>query len=486
MQGLTNRQQEVLEGIHQIISEKGYPPTVRDIGQRLGLRSSCTVQRHLEALERKGYIKRDRTKARSVEIIQAPDPTMIPVPMVPVPVIGAVAAGQPILALENIEEVFPLPRDIVKDDQCFMLKVEGDSMIEAGIFDGDYVVVRQQPDAEDYSTVSLFMVRRDVLRGHLARLRDWGLMPSRIEASVLSLKRLVGALNDERPAVFVVGADGLEYVRFSEGHVAFSRGTDAADDPIEMLSRSIALDIRRNGSRERCTSLVLAGDRPLDASQLVRRTALRAPVRSMREIPVPGLNGAASMDPADALCIAAALGSRTPGPDSNLLPERESRALALRRLPRLASALVAAVAWLALVLFSIGYHYVSLEVGRTERAERVIRALEGEVGDLNEKNEALELLAGERGRVSLPLRVVLELYEQTPQAIALNSLSYDAWRPLVFGGEAPSFPVLYGYVNKLVESELFDNVEIKHGVKPRVGGQELVEFKVTCTVREGP
>ncbi|MCK4318888.1 transcriptional repressor LexA [Candidatus Bathyarchaeota archaeon] len=149
MQGLTSRQQEVLEGIHQIISEKGYPPTVRDIGQRLGLRSSCTVQRHLEALERKGYIKRDRTKARSVEIIHAPDPTMIPVPMVPVPVIGAVAAGQPILAVENIEEVFPLPRDIVKDDQCFMLKVEGDSMIEAGIFDGDYVVVRQQPDAED-------------------------------------------------------------------------------------------------------------------------------------------------------------------------------------------------------------------------------------------------------------------------------------------------------------------------------------------------
>jgi len=172
MQGLTNRQQEVLEGIHQIISEKGYPPTVRDIGQRLGLRSSCTVQRHLEALERKGYIKRDRTKARSVEIIQAPDPTMIPVPMVPVPVIGAVAAGQPILALENIEEVFPLPRDIVKDDQCFMLKVEGDSMIEAGIFDGDYVVVRQQPDAEDGDiVVALLEDEATVKRLHRRRNR---------------------------------------------------------------------------------------------------------------------------------------------------------------------------------------------------------------------------------------------------------------------------------------------------------------------------
>ncbi len=149
MERLTERQRQVLTGIHEILQQKRYPPTVREIGERLGLRSSCTVQRHLEALERKGYIKRDRTKARSVEILRSPDRTMIPVPMVPVPVVGRVAAGQPILAQENIEDVFPLPRDIVKDDQCFMLQVAGDSMIEAGIFDGDYVVVRQQPYADD-------------------------------------------------------------------------------------------------------------------------------------------------------------------------------------------------------------------------------------------------------------------------------------------------------------------------------------------------
>ena len=149
MRQLTNRQREVLEGIHEMIAEKGYPPTVREIGDRLGLSSSCTVQRHLEALERKGYVRRDRTKARSVEIVRAPDPTMIPVPMVPVPIVGTVAAGAPILATENIEDVFPLPRDVVKDDQCFMLEVKGDSMIEAGIFDGDLVVVHQQPYADD-------------------------------------------------------------------------------------------------------------------------------------------------------------------------------------------------------------------------------------------------------------------------------------------------------------------------------------------------
>jgi repressor LexA len=149
MRGITERQRKVLEGIHHISRERGYPPTVREIGERLGLRSSCTVQRHLEALERKGYIKRSPAKARSIEIIQAEDPTMVPVPMVPVPIVGTVAAGQPILAVENIEEVFPLPRDIVKDDQCFMLRIKGDSMIEAGIFDGDHVVVRQQPYADD-------------------------------------------------------------------------------------------------------------------------------------------------------------------------------------------------------------------------------------------------------------------------------------------------------------------------------------------------
>jgi len=170
MQGLTKRQKQVLEGIHKIIRDRGIPPTVREIGERLGLRSSCTVQRHLEALEKKGFLRRDRTKARSMEIIRSDDPTMVPVPMVPVPVVGTVAAGQPIFAAENIEEVFPLPRDIVKNDQCFMLHVKGNSMIEAGIFDGDYVVVRQQQYAEsgdivvalleDEATVKYYRPRR--------------------------------------------------------------------------------------------------------------------------------------------------------------------------------------------------------------------------------------------------------------------------------------------------------------------------------------
>jgi repressor LexA len=171
MRCITERQKKVLEGIHQIGRERGYPPTVREIGERLGLRSSCTVQRHLEALERKGYIKRSPTKARSIEIVQAEDPTMVPVPMVPVPIVGTVAAGQPILAAENIEEIFPLPRDIVKDDQCFMLRIKGDSMIEAGIFDRDYVVVRQQPYADDGDIV-IAMIGEEATVKYFRRRRN--------------------------------------------------------------------------------------------------------------------------------------------------------------------------------------------------------------------------------------------------------------------------------------------------------------------------
>lgn len=149
MEQLTERQRSILRGIHEIYRETGAPPTVRELGQRVGLSSSCTVQRHLDALERKGYIRRNRTKARSVEIIRSPDPTMIRRPSVSIPLVGQVAAGQPILAEENIEEVYAFPADLVTGEETFMLRVHGDSMIEDGLFDGDFVVVHKQSSAHD-------------------------------------------------------------------------------------------------------------------------------------------------------------------------------------------------------------------------------------------------------------------------------------------------------------------------------------------------
>jgi repressor LexA len=154
MDGLTQRQKQVLRGIHEIAQELGYPPTVREIGQRLGLSSSCTVQRHLDALERKGFIRRNRTKARSVEIVRSDDPMLLPPRSTRVPLLGTVTAGEPILAVQNIEEVYSLPTDLVpKSGEAFMLRVKGDSMIRAGLFDGDLVLVRRQETADEGDVV---------------------------------------------------------------------------------------------------------------------------------------------------------------------------------------------------------------------------------------------------------------------------------------------------------------------------------------------
>ena len=153
MHGLTERQRQVQRIIHEIYQETGRPPTVREIGQRLGLKSSCTVQRHLDALEKKGYIKRTPTKARSIEIVRSDDPRMVRRRSVSVPLVGTVAAGKPLLAQENIEEIVALPADLLGEEDAFMLRVKGDSMIGDGLFEGDLVVIRRQSTAENGEVV---------------------------------------------------------------------------------------------------------------------------------------------------------------------------------------------------------------------------------------------------------------------------------------------------------------------------------------------
>jgi len=143
MKGLTAKQQRVLDVIRTAMRAKGQPPTVREIGKEIGVLSSCTVQRHLDALEKKGFIRRDRYKYRSIELADSPIPPFVRA--VNVPILGHIAAGQPILADENIEDTFPLPMDVVGEtDSVFMLRVRGDSMIDAGIHDGDLVAIREQ------------------------------------------------------------------------------------------------------------------------------------------------------------------------------------------------------------------------------------------------------------------------------------------------------------------------------------------------------
>lgn len=144
MKDLTDRQKDIFQYIKRSVNDKGYPPSVREIGNAVGLQSSSTVHGHLAKLETKGYIRRDPTKPRAIEIVQAPDDNASPV--IHVPVLGKVTAGLPITAVENIEEYFPLPEHFTANhnSEIFLLNVSGDSMIDAGIHDGDRVIVRKQ------------------------------------------------------------------------------------------------------------------------------------------------------------------------------------------------------------------------------------------------------------------------------------------------------------------------------------------------------
>jgi len=147
---LTKRQSQILEYIDSAIRDKGYPPTVREIGQAVGLNSPSTVHNHLNTLQDKGYLRRDPTKNRAIEVHwDAGSGAVIDRrPVTHVPLVGDVAAGSGVLAAQNVEEVMPLPSDLTGEGDLFMLRVRGDSMIEAGIFDGDFVVARKQETAD--------------------------------------------------------------------------------------------------------------------------------------------------------------------------------------------------------------------------------------------------------------------------------------------------------------------------------------------------
>jgi repressor LexA len=169
--GLTPRQRLVLETIRACVEQRGYPPSMREIGEAVGLTSPSSVKHQLTTLERKGFLRRDPNRPRAIEVVQpddsrratplapagaAPEPTYDEAHPAPsyVPVVGRIAAGGPILAEQVVEDVFPLPRQLVGEGELFLLRVQGDSMIDAAICDGDWVVVRRQPVAENGEIVA--------------------------------------------------------------------------------------------------------------------------------------------------------------------------------------------------------------------------------------------------------------------------------------------------------------------------------------------
>ncbi len=170
---ISKKQEEILEYIKAQILERGFPPAVREICEAVNLKSTSSVHSHLETLEKNGYIRRDPTKPRAIEIL---DDTfnLTRREMVQVPIVGRVAAGEPLLAEQNIEEYYPIPVEFMPNTECFMLKVRGESMINVGILDGDYVLVEKKNTAsngemvvaliEDGATVKTFYKEEGIIR----------------------------------------------------------------------------------------------------------------------------------------------------------------------------------------------------------------------------------------------------------------------------------------------------------------------------------
>lgn len=172
---LTQKQTEILLYIKAQVKRQGYPPSVRDICKGVDLKSTSTVHSHLEKLEAKGYIRKDPTKPRAIEVLDKDDDVLFATKKtVDIPILGKVTAGAPILAIENIEDTYPVPIEMVEGHDVFMLKVQGESMVEAGILDGDLVLVKEQKTAlngdiivallDENATVKRFFKEKNSIR----------------------------------------------------------------------------------------------------------------------------------------------------------------------------------------------------------------------------------------------------------------------------------------------------------------------------------
>jgi repressor LexA len=185
--GLTLRQRKVLEVIRRAVQQRGYPPSMREIGEAVGLTSPSSVAHQLSSLERKGFLRRDPHRPRAIEVCGVDDTAELATPCDPsvgaqptpryVPVVGRIAAGGPILAEQAIEDVFPLPRQLVGEGELFLLRVVGDSMMDAAICDGDWVAVRQQPTANSGDIVAALLDGEATVKTYRRRDDHVWLMP---------------------------------------------------------------------------------------------------------------------------------------------------------------------------------------------------------------------------------------------------------------------------------------------------------------------
>lgn len=337
---------------------------------------------------------------------------------------------------------------------------------------------------EGYSSVLIVLVRKSVLEDYLGRLHNLGIAPTRVEVSTLSLGRLLRETPaDERIAIARSGPSGLEFARYRDTAPVFSRGMDQGETLPDLVTGSLALDERKHGPEERCTSLVLAGDGIEEAREEIQRRLPGTRVLSLEEFHLPVLNGVDGLHSHEMACVGAAMGGVAGEATENLLPAPEQLKLATRTLLRTGAQFAALAAVLVTLAVLLGLHYFAEERDYAQATRQRIEALRNQVGDLDVQSTQLGLLKSELTAISLPLEVVLELYDRTPDNIALNKFHFDARGSLNLGGEASSFDAVHNYLETLNKSPVFSDIELRSSAKSQNSASEFVDFRLDARIR---
>lgn len=336
-----------------------------------------------------------------------------------------------------------------------------------------------RPDASDgFGTASVYMTKRAPVDAHVAALRALGYWVERVDVSTLCLAR---CYTDGTSSAVALFSDGMcDYVRLEGRHVAFSRGAPSNGGNGEALALSVSLDKRRNGPLEPGIALTVCGC-PREEVDALKGLA------DLRGFTVRAADEAALDQPMTehVVCAGAALGLVDGALSVNLLPQEDLRRLSLRAAARAGLKASAMIMWLLALLGATGAAALHFEGMRLERINQEIVLLEKEVGNLEAKSEQLKLLAKERTKISLPLRVALELYDLLPAGIAINHMRLDMEGTLLLGGEGTSYTTVLTCIAQLQQSKLFRDIALLYSSKSSTSENALVEFKVQCKLAAG-
>lgn len=339
-------------------------------------------------------------------------------------------------------------------------------------------------DDDGYSSVLIVLVHRDTIESHLARLGNAGIVPTRVEVTTLSLGRLLQNTElDERPAVARINETCFEFSRYCDGNPVFSRGISPSADFGELVADSLSVDQRKHGPDSSCTLLLVSDAAEVNVKTISQLHGSRK-VLPFTEYHPSLLNGVDPLSSDDVACIGAALSAETGLPTEDLLPREERRRLVLRGalvegLQALGLAILAAV-----LVYGIVMYLIQQETSYAARAHTRIEVLRSEMGDLDVRSAQVKLLKNELSTISLPLEIVLALYDRVPNSVAISHFHYDSRGGLLLAGEASDFADVRELLSALNDSPFFSDVTLSHTSRSQQDRSSIVEFRLTLDVRK--